>query len=290
MEDKKKVYFRLIDNSIKSSENEDNDETENKKQNETNNLKEEESKKIKKKNNQQNQSDNIEDNNTIFSYLSYFQSNLHHSISKNITDILDKYHYQPISIKTNKNIKDIFFYHDEFVFKPDYLNYLQFYNLFCLSYYWSNYKYLLTNIYLHTFYICHLLEDQISKKYNYSTIYDKKTLKNISFVLFHYIIFFKLKLNPTFSFLSKSMFYGSISTFQALMNINNAYQKRLDNLLNTTKKENNLIENNQDNDFLSNHVLVFTSDINLIKDIVNYTRHFTFSNYLFFISLLLLLF
>ncbi len=86
------------------------------------------------------------------------------------------------------------------------------------------------------------------------------------------------------------MFYGSISTFQALMNINNAYQKRLDNLLNTTKKENNLIENNQDNDFLSNHVLVFTSDINLIKDIVNYTRHFNFSNYLFFISFLLLLF
>ncbi len=216
---------------------------------------------------------------------------LHNKVSNYILNNIDYYYYQPLTKKYKKNIKDLLFYHQKFIFKPEYINYLQFYNLFCLSYYWSQSNYIFTNFYLHLFYICNLLEDQICKKYNYKTIYDKKILKNIAFTLFHYIIFFKLKTNNSNSIISKGLFYGSLSIFQTLMNFNYAYNKRLNNLLNSKKNVENLLDyNNNEDEFLPLNLLVFTSDLDLIKDIVNYTKLFNFSNYLFFISILLLLF
>ncbi len=218
--------------------------------------------------------------------------NAHYKISNYLTENIDYYYYQNISKKYKKNVKDLLFYHSNFIFKPDYINYLQFYNLLCLSNYWSKSNFILSNFYLHFFYICYLLEEQISKKYNYKTIYDKKTLKNISLFLLHYIIFFKLKLNnDNYSYIFKSLYYGSVTIFQTLMNFNYAYNKRLNNLLSSKKNIENLLDFNQnEDDFLPLNILIFTSDLNTIKDIVNYTQHFNFSNYLFFISFLLILF
>lgn len=216
-------------------------------------------------------------------------SNAHFQLSNYVANNIDYYYYKPLSSKNKKDINELLNHYQNFIFKPHFINYLQFYNLFSLAYYWSKSNTFMTNIFLHSFYICFLTEDILSKKFKYNIIYDKNILKNISLFLLHYIIFFKLKLNENsnYSYLSKTLYYGSITTFQTLMNFNYAYKKRLNNLLNTSKN-NNLFEHEED--ILPFHLLVLTSDISLIKDIVNYTQYFHFSNYLFFISLFIILF
>ncbi len=290
-------------------------------------------------------------NNNYQSLIQSNKSNIHYNIALNIYEAFDHYYYKKIVEKNNRPLKELFFHYDKFLWKPEFFNYLIFYNIYCLSYYLSSshINKFLSISHLNIFYILYLLENIQTDKYGYKPFYDKNLLQNIAFSLFQYIIFMKLKLNQNnnnnYNFY-KLLYQSSIFSFQSLIKINETYIKRIENIIkekesikskkssivsdisNLSNLTNNKLKdyinnknnkelnyyfnkkeniNNENNDDINNHLnidnndnfddlinkfpenlLVFTSDIKLIKQIIVFTRHFTFSNFIFFLSFLIL--
>ena len=203
--------------------------------------------------------------------------NLHEYISSQLTDYLHNYYYSILQKKENKKITDLLLSNQssQFIFKPEYLIYLLFYQIFLLSHNWSQKNIIFTNVYLHLYYITYLLESNIRNKYNYNSPFDTNILKEISNYLFNYIIFYKINYSTS----SFSIIQLFLPIFSFLINYHEIHKNRLLSLEHKVEPEHSIRK-----------LLIFTPNKKNIQKIVYYTRHFHFSNFPFFISICSLFF
>jgi hypothetical protein len=204
----------------------------------------------------------------IESYI--YTKNIHQEISKYIDETLYQYYYRPLKKKYEKDIKELFFDNEIFIMKPEMFIYLSFYFLYGLvsstpfqfDYY----------IHLHGFYLSILLERELNKRYVIQSQYDTKLLKNILYTFYIFLIYGKLFL------FQKKMIMIYMCLFHFGMNIHSAYKKRYLYIQDKVDINYGLIEK----------ILIFTPNKKTIQKVSYYTRFFTFSNYLFFLSFLIL--
>lgn len=233
-------------------------------------------------------------------------SGIHYDIAYKLSDLMNHYYYHKLVEKNNRPLRELFFHYDKFIWKPEFFNYIIFYNVYCLSYYLSDshMSHLLSVFHLNLFYILYLLENIQTEKYKYKPLYDKNLLQNIAFSLLQYIILMKLKISDDYNGIYKMIYYGSMYSFQSLIKINETYIKRIENIIKEKEKDKDEDKNKDKNkdedehkdnididDFMTHfpeNLLILTSDIKLIKKVIDLTKHFTFSNFLFYISFLIL--
>jgi len=213
----------------------------------------------------------------------YEKTNIHYHLASISSYSLHQYYYKPSIIRFGRTIHELFFHHHEFIFKPEYLNYLLFYHIYAISHFWTNKHFILLNLHLHSFYIIYLLEKILCEHYKYVPIVDRNWLKNIAFIFYYYVIYFKIHFSKRGLgenvYLEQIMAFTGISTYSLLMNIHYAYTKRLESI------EENREDGYRPNSFYK--ILVVTPNVKTIQKIVYHTRHFTFSNFLIFLSCIL---
>lgn len=203
----------------------------------------------------------------IESYL--YQKNIHEDISKYIDETLYKYYYTPLKKKYETDIKELFFESKVFMIKPEMFIYMSFYFLYGLisstPYKFDYY------IHLHGFYISMLLEKELNKRFMIQSQYDIKLFKNIIYMFYIFLIYGKLVL------FQKKLIITYMILFHFGMNIHSAYKKRYLYIQDKVDMNYGLLEK----------ILIFTPNKKTIQKISYYTRFFTFSNYLFFLSILI---
>ena len=198
----------------------------------------------------------------------------HKLISLKIANILDNFYYSNLKKLYNESIDNLIKINKIPIFKPEYFIYMQYYFMYLFFYYISKKNVILYSTSLHLTHIGGCIFNQLNLKYNYNSLYNVKFLKDVNYLLFMYLFFFKilfLKLN-----LYKKIFMlFSFASFYFLKNVNYIYKERI-----------NCIENKTElNHFLK--ILIISPNKNYIEKIVYTTRFFTYSNYLFFINILL---
>lgn len=204
------------------------------------------------------------------------ESNFHNKMAIWIGDRVHQYYYKPLSKKTKKKVNELLFHYDEFIFKPDYISYVLFYQIYCISHFWSSKQILYLNFHLHSFYILYLLESFLIQQYSYQSHFDNHFLKKSAFYLYYYILYFKIHFHPIHSSI-KNTCLGILSTYCLLMNYHDIYKNRLESLQHKKESEHSLRK-----------IFILTPNPKTMKKILYHTRHFTFSNFLFLISILLL--
>ena len=198
----------------------------------------------------------------------------HTKIANIFTSLLDNIYYnnlQKIYKNTYDTLDKIFIYCKIPVIKPDFFVYMQYYFIYTFFYYITNENLLFYSISLHLTHINGLIYQKLCIKYNYTPIANIDFLRNSNYLLFMYLFFLK------FLFLNKIFLLISMSLFYIMHNINITYKDRLKSIEN--KKE-------------FNHplkILIITSNKKNIENIIYNTRFFTYSNYLFFINILLII-
>ncbi len=193
--------------------------------------------------------------------------NIHFKISNQCFDYINSYYYHPLILQKKKNIQDAWI-------KPEYLQYFLFYCIYSLSNAWTSKDTISFSFYLHIFYVIYLLDEKIRKEYTYTSKYNLSYLNQIAFYLYFYILSFKFYFHPCDpSF--KNITCTSLSVFSLLMNYHDAYENRLQ-----------VLEHKKEPDHSLRKIFIFTPNKKIMKQIIHHTRHFTFSNLLFFISFL----
>ena len=151
--------------------------------------------------------------------------------------------------------------------------YLQYYFIYTFFYYMTKNNVLIYSISLHLTYICELIFKSILIKNNYIEENNTLFLINSSKSLFLYLFFFKIIFLKKYLY-NKIFLLSSISIFHLLMNINNIYKKRLE-----------CIESNKEF-YHPFKIIILSPNKNFIKNIINKTKYFTYSNFLIFVNLL----
>lgn len=201
----------------------------------------------------------------------------HEIISKKITNLLDILYYNNLNKLYNKTLRDIFTYKKIPVIEPEYFVFLQYYFIYTFFYYISNKNLLLYSLSLHFTHISGLIFDNLLVKYEYNPSKNIFFLKNNSYFLFNYLFFFKILFFKTI-FYKKIFLSSSIHLFYILYSINDIYKERL-NCIELKKEFNHPFK-----------ILVITPNKKMIENIIKKTNFFSYSNYLFFINLMLWLF
>lgn len=201
----------------------------------------------------------------------------HQIISKKITYLLDNLYYNNVKKLYNDTLNNIFNYKKIPILKPEYFIFSNYYFIYTFFYYISNKNSVLYSLSLHMTHISPLLYDNLLLKYDYNPSENTCFLKNNSYFLFNYLLFFKILLFKT-EFYKKLLITSSIYIFYILYTINDIYKERLKCIID--KKE------------FNHHlkILVFTPNKKLIETIIRKTNFFSYSNYLFLINLILILF
>ena len=187
---------------------------------------------------------------------------MHTLISNKISTFLDKYYYNNIKIP---------------IFKLEYYIYIQSYITYLFFYYLNNNNIILYSISLHFIHICSYIFKDLSNKYSYTSVYNINFLKDINYLLFSYLLYFKIFFLDK-NFYKKGFILTIISIFHLLANINYIYNKRLKSIEN----------NNEFKHFYK--FLVITPDKNKILKIINYTKRYNYSFFLIIINIMLFLF
>ena len=172
-------------------------------------------------------------------------------ISTHTVNFINKYYKKKYILKINNNsifISQLYFMYQIFYYNK------------------SKFKYL---FYLNLFNICNNLYDKIQFDH-------KKISKDIYYILnnslFIYLLFFKHILNEN------NYFIGLLNILIIfLILIRNAYNERLNNI------NNNISSYSIPSIY---KLVILTSDMDLINNIVYYLRYFTTNNYFIFLSLL----
>ncbi len=202
----------------------------------------------------------------------------HYIFADGCVDALEKFYYKPLEKKRNKCIRQLLEgnnFQDSFVFKPEYFNYLLFYQIYMISHHWTHHHFLPLLFHLHTFYITYETQSEMERRYCYQSPFDTTFIKEIAFYLYQSLIFYKVKNTPKDSF--SSFFYVSLlSLFILLMNYHETHQERL-----------KAIQQKKSSEHSIRKILITTLNKIMLQKIVQYTRHYTFSNFLFFLSSLL---
>ncbi len=201
---------------------------------------------------------------------------IHQSVAKYIQKGIHKYYYKPKITKECNLYQLLNFKNDKFILKPEHLIYFLYYEIYCISHYWTNQNYITLNFFLHFFYITYHLESILCNEYKYKSEFDTGLLKEISYYLYHFLIFHKINQYERDS-MEKIFYIGSLSFFSFMINYHETHMDRL-----------KAIEERRESEHTIRKLFIFTPNKNTLKKICHYTRHFTFSNFLFYLSFILL--
>jgi hypothetical protein len=193
-------------------------------------------------------------------------------------DGLEKYYYKPLEKKRGKCIRQLLEgnnFQDPFVFKPEYFNYILFYQIYSISHHWTHHHYMPLLFHLHSFYMTYQIQNEMEKRYAYESPFDTTFIKEIAFYLYQSLLFYKVKNTPKDS-LSAFTYVSLLSLFILLMNYHETHQERLKAIQEKRSSEHSLRK-----------ILITTPNKIMMQKVIHYTRHFTFSNFLFFLSSLL---
>ena len=183
--------------------------------------------------------------------------NLHKIISNMILNILTYYIDKKIYIN---------------IFRIEYLIYIQYYFIYnIINNFISNL--ILNNIfYLNIFYINDLLCEKLIIKYNYISLEKYTYINSINYIVLFYLTFMKVILYN--KYMISTIYIFLISIFYILYLINYTYKKRL-------------LSINNNSEFIEPlKFLIITSNKNIICNIVDKTKFFTFTNFIFYLNIL----
>lgn len=214
----------------------------------------------------------------------------HQIISDKITYLLDNIYYNNLKKLYNEKLDNIFIFYKYPILKPEFFVYLQYYFIYTFFYYVTNKNFIFYSISLHLTHINGLIFKKLISKYEYKPTNNIYFLKDTSYLLFVYLLFFKILFLKIV--LYKKIFLSvGITLSYMLFNTNYIYNERLKYI-----EQNKEITNN-DGIFCSSQTysyplkfLIISPNITFIKNIINKTKFFTYSNYLFIINILIYLF
>lgn len=201
----------------------------------------------------------------------------HDYISKKCSDLLDIVYYSHIRKIYNDSLSNIFNNKKIPIIQPDYFVFMQYYFIYTFFNYISSKSCILYSLSLHSTHISGLVFDNLLKKYEYNPLKNSVFLKNNSYFLFNYLFFFKILFLEN-KFYKKILLNLSIYIFYLLYNINDIYKERLE-CINLKKEFSHPLK-----------ILVLTPNKKTIENIIKKTDFFNYSNYLFFINIMLWLF
>ena len=110
----------------------------------------------------------------------------HTDCAKYMVDAIEKYYYKPLEKKRHKSIQKMLEGNnmkDSFVFKPEYFNYLLFFQIYKISNHWTHHQFIPLFIHIHSFYITYLIQTECEKRYQYQSPFDTTFIKEIAFYL-----------------------------------------------------------------------------------------------------------
>jgi hypothetical protein len=203
--------------------------------------------------------------------------NYHLLISNNLSYFLDNIYFSNLKKLYNEDLNNIFKYCKYPVFRPEYLIYLKFYFSYLFFHYVTNKKFIFYSFSIHLSYICELIFENLIKKYDYQPNYNIDFLKNTSNVLFIYLFYLKIFF-LNLQFYKKGFLLFLYSLFYFIYNIHIIYKERLGCIENKTEFRNKF------------KILIISPNKKFIENIVNRTKYFTYSNYLYFINFLIFVF
>jgi len=201
----------------------------------------------------------------------------HDYISKKCSDLLDIIYYSHIKKIYNDSMNNIFNNKKIAIIQPDYFIFMQYYFIYTCFHYISNKSCILYSLSLHSTHISGLVFDNLLKKYEYNPLKNSIFLKNNSYFLFNYLFFFNILFLKN-NFYKKILVNFSIYIFYLLYNINDIYKARLE-CINLKKEFSHPLK-----------ILILTPNKKIIENIIKKTDFFNYSNYLFFINIMLWLF
>lgn len=202
----------------------------------------------------------------------------HKDCANGIVDAIEKFYYKPLEKKRNTSIQKLLSGNnmkDSFIFKPEYFNYLLFYQIYSISHNWKQDQIISLYLHLHSFYITYQIQSECERRYKYESPFDTSFIKEIAFYLYQSLIFYKVKNTPKDS-ISSFIYVSLLSIFILLMNYHETHQERL-----------KAIEEKRSSEHSLRKLLITTPNKMILQRMVNYTRHFTFCNFLFFLSSIL---
>ena len=206
---------------------------------------------------------------------------IHTYLSNIFFKFLDNVYYKNLKSIYNKDLSLILHFPNKAIIKPEYFIYGNYYFIYSFFQNITNKNIIMYSIFLHIQYINELLFDNIIINYNYTPENDIIFLKKTSNMLFHYLFFFKIVfLNISISNKIYIIFLQSL--FYLLYQIHNIYKERLLCI------ENKIVNKNIDKNILK--LLIISPDKEIIQKITYSTRFANYSNYLFFINIVLYLF
>ncbi len=203
----------------------------------------------------------------------------HRICANGIVNMMEKFYYKPLETKRELSIQKMLSQSNlkhTFVFKPEYFNYLLFYQIYMISHHWSHHNVIPLHLHIHSFYITYLTQTEIEERYQYQSPFDTTFIKEIALYLYQSLLFYKVKNTPKDSF-SSFVYISLLSFFMLLMNYHESHQERLKDIQKRSSSHS------------IRKLLITTPNKIVLKKIVHYTRYFTFSNFLFFLSSLLYL-
>jgi hypothetical protein len=203
--------------------------------------------------------------------------NYHLLISNYLSHFLDNVYFSNLKKLYNEDLINIFKYCKYPVFKPEYLIYLKFYFSYLFFHYITRKKFLLYSLSLHLSYTSELIFENLIKKYDYYPIYNIEFLKNTHNILFIYLLYIKIFFF-NLEFYKKVILLLSYSLFYFIYNVHIIYHERLECIENKTEFKNKF------------KILIISPNKKFIENIVNKTKYFTYSNYLYFINFLIYIF
>lgn len=207
--------------------------------------------------------------------------NIHSIISKKITQFLDIVYYKNLQKLYPKEELNIIFIKNKFpILKPEYFIYAKYYFIYLFSYYLNEKQAFNYIIPLHLIHINDIVLHNLIKKYNYIPSNNIYFLKDTANLIFYYLFNTKLFL------LKKYLLLILTNIFVFGVNINHVYKKRLLSIENKT--DTFLNPKNRISDYLK--CFIISSNKDNIQNIINLTRHFTYSNYFLFINIIIYIF
>jgi len=194
---------------------------------------------------------------------------IHNKITDKIISFLDNIYYKNLQKIYNDTLDKIFTYCEYPVIKPEFFIYLQYYFIYTFFYYITNKSLIFYSASLHLTHINGLIFKKLCIQNNYIPSKNSEFLKNTNYLLFMYLLFLKIL------FLNKLLLLICTILFYSIHNINIVYKERLKCI--ETKKE-----------FIHPlKIVIITPNKQIIEKIIYNTRFFTYSNYLFFINIML---
>lgn len=221
--------------------------------------------------------------NILFKFLdNIYYKNLKIASSLSHNPESSKNHEQSSDFCTKKELSTIFHYSNISIIKPEYFIYANYYFIYLFFHYMNPNNVLIYSFFLHINYINDLLCDKMLLNYNYVPKNDIVFLKQCEKILFQYLFFFKIYFLENISPSKKFYIIFLQNLFHFLVNIHDIYKQRL------------LYIKTKNNDkYMNKNILklfILSPDKKIIEKITHSICFATYSNYLFFLNIVLYLF